>query len=1081
MKKNNVSVLYYILTFILCFAAILSVSQILEFWHIGAFLLMCAVGLMFSAASPEDLKKKIRTVAGIFLIGLVAFVLIRMPLQQPSLPALMQLFLFILGVNCFCVESDFRLTPVHFESIFIVIFSMCLPLPFPGRLQAIFMIGTLFLMLLLFQITQFSFTQQKSDKKFVFNNIRLGRRFLFSVMFLLIIGALALGITCLVPKFSFKMELGREGSSLVNFRLMPEADVKLNNIKSNAVLVDKQDIPDYFKSLIMPKDKRGEAESYYGNRWKQPKIVKSGGTSEIDDKEFDHKPGKVRESEYGQGKNKLSKADKNQDSGGQTGEAGFAEGSREYLQQQKKKLTQSISKTKKSYDLLNYLAKEDASYKEKAQAVLSKLKKDTEELKKIEAAMQELKEQSAAGAEKQIAAQNKIEIKPGDLSEDVAASGALGKQDTKLAMALSGLWGKIKAIGKGSGEDTEGQGQGKQEQGLGKDGKDNTGKGGGKEATHEDGEYGKGEETKGQRNNEEGDSEGEEGIGKGKKGEGEGEGDEGQGKGNKGEGKGAEGKGQGKENNGKSESINGNEGENAGLEPGNSAGKNTGINTSDFSGEESGMPGVYGDKDVGGEMDSSGQGSESGTDSSGGEQGQPQAGKGESPMGGDSGSGDSGGDGAPGDMGKEPEGLGDSQGGDTTASGGDTLSGKGDGDAQGAGNKEKPGGDSAGDDASDGLSGPANSQGGGEEGLGGGQKGEDSENDSGGGDSEGVAEDDSSANPKEDSGDDKKKDTGDKKTEPDAGKKQPQDKDSGGQKKESPKGAESASQSGSLNAGEKAKNADQDRKEEKGEDNKDEESSRKSDQEKANALKDKKAIAQDKNKSEKVKDDLSGITKEQQNMLPDKKATPEPEKNILIKKLKEKGGINILIFLRVMAILFGIILILLLIKRIKDFSLRYAVRGSRDTVVYMYRNTISEFRDDDFTKAWMSPVKPVEDIRMKLWQRSNPCGFVLCVYQNILFIFKKLGADLDTWRTPNEIALHLADHHGCSMEDFMALTELFVKARYSDHEILKEDVEKSLNAYNNLKKEILRDKPLLKKIWLRLNMFSLKFSLRGEK
>ena len=574
MKNLQIKLLYYILTYSLCIIAALSVQPLLKFWYLVFFVIACAWGIFFSANTQDHTKERVRFLIGIFLIIVSVFFWFKVPLNRSALPLLMLLFLLIIALSSFTIKNTFHLSIVHFESLFLIIFSVCLPFSCPENFRALLLFSALFVIIFLLQITPSKTDSEQIESGYVFNNINISRRFTLTMLISIIIAFAAGPLIWLVPKFSISLKLDRRGSSVVDFR--PDNNEKLGLVlqeKGKGPQIANSEIVSYVRSLFLPVALK---KIIYGKEdgWKQPKALgeKSSKSRNLDNAQGSES--QAADSDYGE-----SSKDKNQKGKGQA-IGGDSPKDVDTLSGKIKILKADIAKSKTLYSLLSSFGGIDPENKKKLNALAQEIKGKKLALEILESQIEQAKPN-----------QNMKNDKASGQTLDTKDFG--GKDNSLLVKSKYGS-----------------SNQGKGDYGL-----DGIGLGGEKETENTGDDIGAGEDKTGSVPGEGKDGTGE-GIGEGKGGTGEGigEGKDGTGEGT-GEGKDGTGEGIGEGKGGTGEGIPGQSENGMGGDSPRSASGETGKNSVGESGSSSGSESGSSSGSESGSSSGSESGSSSGSES----------------------------------------------------------------------------------------------------------------------------------------------------------------------------------------------------------------------------------------------------------------------------------------------------------------------------------------------------------------------------------------------------------------------------------------------------------------------------------
>ncbi|MFH1061287.1 MAG: hypothetical protein V1747_00170 [Candidatus Omnitrophota bacterium] len=509
MKDNRLRSLYYGFTFLLCACAGLSAEALIGKLYFSIFLLGCGLGILFSSQATIDTKKNLRNIFGwILLIGLPVFFW-KIPLQQSTLPNLIKIFILLIIASCYIIENASMLSLVHFECIFITIFSACLPFIIHPRYQvALFSLG-LFLIVVLLQITQIRFSADNQASQYVITNVSIPRRFILSFMLCLAIIGIGSLIFFIVPKYSFQLDFDLQGSSFVDFKLKPKSNLRLMMpYQSGEKELSQDQVVPYVRSLFVKPNKDENLMSFEANKWKQPLIIK------------EKKKEKIINSSIKQGNNKKGLVSEGKDISSDDKQEALLtkvlDNPNAKLQSQIKNLENKIAKDKKLYDFLSFMGRDDPIQAGRANQIAQTIKQEQQKLGRLKKEVNQNQGQSE-------------DARPADNQ----GSGKIG-----FLAKLAGFGKNNDEKESQDGNDSGEQGAGESKQGKG-EGSEGSGEGSGK------GAQGSGEGAEGAGKGNDGSGVGEEGAGKGKDGSGAGE--EGAGKNNDGSGEGADGAGKGKD------------------------------------------------------------------------------------------------------------------------------------------------------------------------------------------------------------------------------------------------------------------------------------------------------------------------------------------------------------------------------------------------------------------------------------------------------------------------------------------------------------------------------------------------------
>ncbi|MBU4306031.1 MAG: hypothetical protein KJ893_10510, partial [Candidatus Omnitrophica bacterium] len=508
-SENNAIFFYYFLTYLIVCCAPIALMSLIPFWQMGIFAFLVAIGLGFSARAGTEIKQRVRTTAGLLLsIALVAF-LIKSPPQQAILPDLMRFSLIVIVISSFMVENSFTLSLVHFETIFFVIFSACLPLSVSAHVRILLFAVMLFLSIFLLQLTHSIAPESSADIFAVAGSVSIIRSFFLSLIIMTAVILIAWPLLVIVPKFSMKFNLDRAGSSLVDFKIMPDKSTRLNLSPGERIDdLEEGDLLSYIRSLFYPDTIKDGISEKKRRKWQQPLTWEKQKQIKVSEKERQKGSGFQKSSFVGDAAG-LGPEKKEQKDDLVT----KLESEKKSLQKKREALMRRILQEKKLHKMLQYLGNDDSLQKEKAEAVGNRLAKDLQGLAELESKIKEL--------EKRIKKEMSFLLAKGEL-ENGDGKGS-GKGNAKGSGEKRGQEeGVGKGKGKGAGEEP-GEDELKGEfDGIGGEGKgEGTGEGNGEGRGKGTGE-GRGEGTGEGRGEGTGEGRGE-GTGEGR-GEGNGEG-----------------------------------------------------------------------------------------------------------------------------------------------------------------------------------------------------------------------------------------------------------------------------------------------------------------------------------------------------------------------------------------------------------------------------------------------------------------------------------------------------------------------------------------------------------------------------
>ena len=419
MRNVPFKSLYYILTYSLCIIAAFSIQPLMRFWYFVFFAIICAWGMFFSANTQEKPKERVRFFIGIFLIIVSIIFWFKFPLDRSSLPHLMLLFLLIIALSSFTIRNAFHLSVVHFESLFLIVFSACLPFSFPENFRALLLFSSLFVIILLLQITPSKAGIEEIEEACIFNNINIPRRLILT-LFLTIIIAFASGwLIRLVPKFSISLNLDRRGSSVVDFKVDNNGNLSLMlNEKGEDHQIANNKIIPYARSLFLFAGLR-KKEYKKEDDWKQPRVI------EPKIKERDNS-GKTEDSGHQAADNNYggSSEDKNLKGKSET-VGGDSPKEKDALSGKIKILKADIAKTRTLYRLLSSFGEGDPDYKKKLKALAGEIKEKKLELESLAAQVDQAK-------------LNKNIDKSKEYARSLKTDNAKGKHPSLLALNTAG-------------------------------------------------------------------------------------------------------------------------------------------------------------------------------------------------------------------------------------------------------------------------------------------------------------------------------------------------------------------------------------------------------------------------------------------------------------------------------------------------------------------------------------------------------------------------------------------------------------------------------------------------------------------
>lgn len=376
MNNNRLQSLYYWFTFLLCACAGLSAVSLIGKLYLSIFLLVCGLGIYFSSQAAADTKKKLRNIfGGILFIGLPIFFW-KISLQQSPLPYLIQVFLLLIIASCYIIENSSTLSLVHFECIFITIFSACLPFVIHPRYQVSLFGFGLFLIIVLLQITQIRFSSDQQDNQFIITNVSVSRKFILSFIISLLIAGIGSMIFFVVPKYSFQLDFDLRGSSFVDFKLKPKSNLRLMLPYEGGEkeLSESQVVP-YVRSLFVKQEQDKNLMFFEVNKWKQPLTIREKDKEKVIDssvKKGNDKQGLVSEG------NNFSEDDEQEALLTKTLDNPNAQ-----LKTMIKNLETKIAKDKKLYDFLSFMGTDDPTQTGQINKIAKTIKQDEQKLSRL--------------------------------------------------------------------------------------------------------------------------------------------------------------------------------------------------------------------------------------------------------------------------------------------------------------------------------------------------------------------------------------------------------------------------------------------------------------------------------------------------------------------------------------------------------------------------------------------------------------------------------------------------------------------------------------------------------------------------
>ncbi len=534
MKNLQIKLLYYILTYFLCLIAALSIMPLLKFWYLVFFAITCGWGLFFSAHMQDQTKERLRFFIGIFLIIVFVFFSIKFSLDRSALPYLMLLFLLIIALSSFTVKNTFQINVVHFESLFLIVFSTCLPFAFQAGFRAMLLFICLFITVFLLQITHSKLNSEEVESGYIVTNINITRRFVLSFVLSIIIAFTAGPLIWLVPKFSISLNLDRRGSSVVDFKPAENENLRLIlPVKGKGRQIAHNEIVPYVRSLFLP---AGLREKIYeqGDDWKQPLYIRQKDRRLPEQEKVQSSASKLSGKDHALSQD----VDQEKRQGDAVGGDSDQDDDLRMFLNKRRILKADISKKKTLYRLISSFGDIDPEQKKKLNALVGQIKAEVHELELLEKQIEQVKPAETIKKDKEYAqlkkdmasggpwdlslAKKRSGDKKGESTDESDGTGAGGKKQTEDPSGGSAEETDSKADGSQRGTEGTGEGQDGSGKGTG-EGHDGSGKGTG------EGQDGSGKGTgEGQDGSGQGTGEGQDGSGKGT-GEGSHRGTQGQG------------------------------------------------------------------------------------------------------------------------------------------------------------------------------------------------------------------------------------------------------------------------------------------------------------------------------------------------------------------------------------------------------------------------------------------------------------------------------------------------------------------------------------------------------------------------
>lgn len=117
-------------------------------------------------------------------------------------------------------------------------------------------------------------------------------------------------------------------------------------------------------------------------------------------------------------------------------------------------------------------------------------------------------------------------------------------------------------------------------------------------------------------------------------------------------------------------------------------------------------------------------------------------------------------------------------------------------------------------------------------------------------------------------------------------------------------------------------------------------------------------------------------------------------------------------------------------------------------------------------------VRIIKEMHLRHLAVANPKLFIMLVYKNLRIVFLRLKIKTSSWMTPKEVVFQITDAFYWAKDDFSKITDLFIMARYSQHNLSKEEAQISMASYAKLKNRILQNAGVATKVYLKLKMFN---------
>jgi hypothetical protein len=117
--------------------------------------------------------------------------------------------------------------------------------------------------------------------------------------------------------------------------------------------------------------------------------------------------------------------------------------------------------------------------------------------------------------------------------------------------------------------------------------------------------------------------------------------------------------------------------------------------------------------------------------------------------------------------------------------------------------------------------------------------------------------------------------------------------------------------------------------------------------------------------------------------------------------------------------------------------------------------------------------KIARDARLRYYARLSTNEVVIRLYRNLRFVYAKLGMGTEPWMTPIEAVRWFSRSPSGLLKELSLLSAVFTKVRYGRHMVSGEDMNSSVAAYAELKKNLADSLPWRQRIKVLLMMFSL--------